>query len=78
MTGALFIMFFMVCGLFEMFCEQGRMIHPTCAAAEAWLRAGLRSDQSLLIADECVPWPALDRERMFRSHSEAGCEFIAA
>jgi hypothetical protein len=78
MTGALFIMFFMVCGPFEMFCEQGRMIHPTCAAAEAWLRAGLRSDQSLLIVDECVPWPALDRERMFRSHSEAGCEFIAA
>jgi len=32
MTGALFIMFFMVCGPFEMFCEQGRMIHPTCAA----------------------------------------------
>jgi hypothetical protein len=28
--------------------------------------------------DECVPWPALDRERMFRSYSEAGCEFIAA
>jgi hypothetical protein len=51
MTGALFIMFFMVCGPFEMFCEQGRMIHPTCAAAEAWLRAGLRSDQSLLIVD---------------------------
>jgi hypothetical protein len=39
MTGALFIMFFMVCGPFEMFCEQGRMIHPTCAAAEAWLMA---------------------------------------
>jgi len=48
----------MVCGPFEMFCEQGRMIHPTCAAAEAWLRAGLRSDQSLLIVDCRVHEPA--------------------
>jgi hypothetical protein len=34
-----------------LFCEEGRIIQPTCAAAEVWLRAGLRSDQSLLIMD---------------------------
>ncbi|MCA3349759.1 MAG: hypothetical protein INF97_04115 [Roseomonas sp.] len=55
MTGAFFIMFFLLCGPFEMFCEQGRIIQPSCAASEAWLRAGLRSDQSLLIMD-CRPY----------------------
>lgn len=54
MTGVLYIMFFLVCGPFEMFCEQGRIRHPSCAVAEAWLRAGLRADQSLLIID-CRP-----------------------
>ena len=51
MTGAVFIMFFLLCGPFQMFCEEGRMSHPSCAVAEAWLRAGLRSDQTLLIMD---------------------------
>jgi hypothetical protein len=54
MTGALFITFFLLCGPQELFCEQGRMIHPSCAAAEVWLRAGLRSDQAILILD-CRP-----------------------
>ncbi|MFO0465794.1 MAG: hypothetical protein ACK5ZB_00675 [bacterium] len=51
MTGAFFIMFFLLCGPFEMFCEEGRIIQPSCAASEAWLRAGLRSDQTLLIME---------------------------
>ena len=51
MTGALFIMFFLLCGPFEMFCEQGCMIHPSCGTAEAWLRSGLRPDQTLLVMD---------------------------
>lgn len=58
MTGVLFITFFLLCGPQELFCEEGRMIHPTCAAAEAWLRAGLRSDQSLLIMECRVHEPA--------------------
>jgi hypothetical protein len=34
------------------------MIHQSCVAAEAWLRAGLRSDQSLLIMECRVHEPA--------------------
>jgi hypothetical protein len=33
-----------------MYCEEGRMAHHSCAAAEAWLRAGLKPDQVLLVA----------------------------
>jgi hypothetical protein len=50
MTGAMFIMLFLLCGPTEMFCEEGRMTHPSCAAAEALLRAGLRPDQTLLVS----------------------------
>jgi hypothetical protein len=50
MTGALFIVLFLLCGPTEMCCEKGRMTHQSCAAAEAWLRAGLRPDQTLLIS----------------------------
>ena len=58
MTGALLILFFVWCGSSDPFCEEGRMIHQSCAAAEAWLRAGLRSDQSLLIMECRVHEPA--------------------
>ena len=54
MNPALFIVFFFWCGSSDPFCEEGRMIHPSCTAAEAWLRAGLRHDQSLLVLD-CRP-----------------------
>jgi hypothetical protein len=58
MTGALFILFFVWCGSSDPFCEEGRMIHQSCVAAEVWLRAGLRSDQSLLIVHCRVHEPA--------------------
>jgi hypothetical protein len=48
-TAALLVHFFL-CGPTEMFCEEGRMTHHSCAAAEAWLRTGLKPDQTLLIA----------------------------
>jgi len=50
MNPALFMVFFFWCGGGEVFCEEGRMTHHSCAAAEAWLRAGLKPDQALLIA----------------------------
>jgi hypothetical protein len=50
MITAAFLMHFFLCGPTEMFCEEGRMTHQSCAAAEAWLRAGLRPDQTLLVS----------------------------
>ena len=50
MITAVFLMHFFLCGPFEMYCEEGRMTHHSCAAAEAWLRAGLKPDQAPLIA----------------------------
>jgi len=50
MITAVFLVHFFLCGPFEMYCEEGRMTHHSCAAAEAWLRAGLKPDQALLIA----------------------------
>jgi hypothetical protein len=50
MITAAFLMHFFLCGPSEMFCEEGRMTHQSCAAAEAWLRAGLRPDQTLLVS----------------------------
>ena len=50
MITAVFLMHFFLCGPTEMFCEEGRMTHQSCAAAEAWLRAGLRPDQTLLVS----------------------------
>lgn len=50
MITAAFLMHFLLCGPTEMFCEEGRMTHQSCAAAEAWLRAGLRPDQTLLVS----------------------------
>ncbi|MCA3359498.1 MAG: hypothetical protein ING02_16000 [Roseomonas sp.] len=50
MITAVFLMHFFLCGPTEMFCEEGRMTHHSCAAAEAWLRAGMRPDQVLLVS----------------------------
>jgi hypothetical protein len=50
MITAVFLMHFFLCGQTEMFCEEGRMTHQSCAAAEAWLRAGLQQDQALLVS----------------------------
>jgi hypothetical protein len=50
MIAAVFLVHFFLCGPFEMYCEEGRMTHHSCAAAEAWLRAGLRPDQTLLVS----------------------------
>jgi hypothetical protein len=50
MITAVFLMHFFLCAQTEMFCEEGRMTHQSCAAAEAWLRAGLRPDQTLLVS----------------------------
>ncbi|MCA4919219.1 MAG: hypothetical protein ING82_07310, partial [Roseomonas sp.] len=49
MIAAVFLVHFFLCGPFEMYCEEGRMTHHFCAAAEAWLRAGLKPDQVLLV-----------------------------
>jgi hypothetical protein len=49
MITAVFLVHFFLCGPFEMYCEEGRMTHHSCAAAEAWLRAGLKPDQALLV-----------------------------
>jgi hypothetical protein len=50
MITAVFLVHFFLCGPFEMYCEEGRMTHHSCAAAEAWLRAGLKPDQVLLVS----------------------------
>ena len=50
MITAVFLVHFFLCGPFEMYCEEGRMTHHSCAAAEAWLRAGLKPDQALVFA----------------------------
>ncbi|MCA3413123.1 MAG: hypothetical protein INF84_00855 [Roseomonas sp.] len=50
MITAVFLMHFFLCGQTEMFCEEGRMTHHSCAAAEAWLRVGLQPDQALLVS----------------------------
>ena len=50
MITAVFLMHFFLCGPTEMFCEEGRMTHHSCAAAEAWLRAGMQPDQVLLVS----------------------------
>ena len=50
MIAAVFLVHFFLCGQTEMFCEEGRMTHHSCAAAEAWLRDGLRPDQALLVS----------------------------
>ncbi len=50
MITAVFLIHFFLCGPTEMFCEEGRMTHQSCTVAEAWLRAGLRPDQTLLVS----------------------------
>jgi hypothetical protein len=50
MIAAIFLMHFFLCGPTDMYCEEGRMAHHSCAAAEAWLRAGLKPDQALVVA----------------------------
>jgi hypothetical protein len=50
MITAAFLMHFFLCGPTDIYCEEGRMTHHSCAAAEAWLRAGLRPDQTLLVS----------------------------
>jgi hypothetical protein len=50
MITAVFLIHFFLCGQTEMFCEEGRMTHHSCAVAESWLRAGLRPDQALLVS----------------------------
>ena len=50
MITAVFLMHFFLCGPTDIYCEEGRMTHHSCAAAEAWLRAGLRPDQTLLVS----------------------------
>ena len=50
MITAIFLVHFFLCAPFEMYCEEGRMTHHSCAAAEAWLRAGLKPDQVLLVS----------------------------
>ncbi len=74
-TAALLVHFFL-CGPTEMFCEEGRMTHHSCAAAEDWLRAGLKPDQVLLVAG-CM---AADQDNLNANSSseEAAVPMIAA
>lgn len=50
MITAVSLMHFFLCGPTDIYCEEGRMTHHSCAAAEAWLRAGLQPDQALLVS----------------------------
>ena len=50
MNPALFILFFFWCGGGDVFCEEGRVVHHSCTAAEAWLHAGLQPGQSLIVS----------------------------
>lgn len=50
MIASVFLVHFFLCGPFEVYCEEGRITHHSCAAAEAWLRAGLKPDQALVFA----------------------------
>lgn len=63
MITAVFLLLFSLCGPTQVYCEDGRMTHHSCAAAEAWLRAGLRPGQALLVSacevvDQQDPNPA--------------------
>lgn len=63
MITAVFLVLFSLCGPTDIYCEEGRMTHHSCAAAEAWLRAGLRPGQALLVSacdviDQQNPDPA--------------------
>jgi hypothetical protein len=45
-------------------CESGYVTARTCAAAEAWMRAGLRDGQTLIVQDctpSAAPLPAAGR-----------------
>jgi len=50
MITAVSLMHFFLCGPTDIYCEEGRMTHHSCAAAEAWLRAGLKPNQALRVA----------------------------
>ena len=67
MITAVFLVHFFLCGPFEMYCEEGRMTHHSCAAAEAWLRAGLKPDQALLVS-------ACDAGDQYNPHAAAPSE----
>jgi hypothetical protein len=64
MITAVFLVHFFLCGPFEMYCEEGRMTHHSCAAAEAWLRAGLQPDQALLVSALAASLPPLSALRL--------------
>jgi hypothetical protein len=50
MNPALVIVFFFWCGGGDAFCDEGRVVHDSCTAAEAWLHAGLQPGQTLIVA----------------------------
>jgi len=48
-----FILLFLICPPEGAMCEEGLVVHRTCALAENYVRFGLREGQSLHIT-ECV------------------------
>jgi hypothetical protein len=50
MNPALVIVFFFWCGGGDAFCDEGRVVHDSCTAAEAWLHAGLQPGQTLIVS----------------------------
>lgn len=63
MIAALVLLAFAICPAGGRACEEGIVIHRDCELAEAWVRAGLRSDQCLVVR-HCRPhdgrWPGGD------------------
>ncbi len=62
MLAVLMVLSFLWCGPNEAICEDGFLIHYSCDAAEAWLRAGLRPGQELHIqkCEAYSGWPPED------------------
>ena len=57
-----FILLFLICPPEGAMCEEGLVVHRTCALAENYVRFGLREGQSLHIT-ECVAQPEFNKRR---------------
>ena len=62
MNAVLIILTFLWCGPSEAMCEDGFIIHDSCATAETWLRAGLRAGQEVHVqkCEDYAGWQSDD------------------
>jgi hypothetical protein len=57
-----FILLFLICPPEGAQCEEGLVVHHTCAMAERYVRFGLREGQSLHVT-ECVAQAEFNKRR---------------